>query len=332
MHISGIALVACLGASGIAQARDVALAETLFRDGRALMDKGDYGAACPKLEESFNQDPATGTLMALAMCQEKAGRTATAWGTFMEVAVRAKRDGRTDREEAARERVQALEPKLSRMTIEVDAYGASVPGFVLKRDGTQIGRAAWGSASPVDPGNHEIEATAPGKKPWKTSVTVGAEKDARTVKVPALEDEHESAAPPPAHGTLRGGIGTPAPAPRKESMEPPSSAGLGGQKIAAIAAGGVGVVGLTVGSLFALKTISSKSDADKYCNGGACTDPRGVTAGNDAHAAGNAATVGMVIGVVGLAGAAALWFTAPNAERSAEVGLGFGTVEVRGTY
>jgi hypothetical protein len=58
-----------------ADAGDVATAEALFREGRALMDMGDFVAACPKLAESHAQDPATGTLLALAVCQEGAGQT-----------------------------------------------------------------------------------------------------------------------------------------------------------------------------------------------------------------------------------------------------------------
>src|SRR4051812_42610356 len=96
-----------------ARAGDAATAEALFRQGRTLMEAGNYVAACPKLEESYAQDPATGTLLALGICQERAGRTASAWATYSEAAGRAKRDGRADREQAAREHMAALEPKLS---------------------------------------------------------------------------------------------------------------------------------------------------------------------------------------------------------------------------
>src|SRR6478752_1211600 len=80
----------------LAHAGDAATAEALFRDGRALMEAGNYKDACPKLEESYAQDPATGTLLALGICQEHVGKTASAWATYSEVATRAKRDGRAD--------------------------------------------------------------------------------------------------------------------------------------------------------------------------------------------------------------------------------------------
>ena len=43
------------------------------------------------------------------------------------------------------------------------------------------------------------------------------------------------------------------------------------------------------------------------------------------------ATVGVIVGAVGLAAGAALWFTAPK-ENSVQVGAGIGNVQIRGTF
>jgi hypothetical protein len=40
------------------------------------------------------------------------------------------------------------------------------------KDGEQLGRALWGTAVPVDPGSHVIEAMAPGKKPFRVVVEI----------------------------------------------------------------------------------------------------------------------------------------------------------------
>jgi tetratricopeptide (TPR) repeat protein len=53
-------------------------AEILFREGREAFKKGDYAAACPKFEESQRLDPAIGTLLNLALCEERWGRLADA--------------------------------------------------------------------------------------------------------------------------------------------------------------------------------------------------------------------------------------------------------------
>src|SRR6185312_7978700 len=75
---------------------DVVAAEALFRNGKELRAKQDYAHACPKLEESFRLDPATGTLLALAICHERQGRIASAWGEYVDVASRSKLEQRPD--------------------------------------------------------------------------------------------------------------------------------------------------------------------------------------------------------------------------------------------
>src|SRR5450755_3617279 len=68
-----------------ADAHDPAAAEALFRDGRAAAQRGDWETACPKLRESQRLDPAAGTLLNLADCEEHRGKVATAWQLFRQV-------------------------------------------------------------------------------------------------------------------------------------------------------------------------------------------------------------------------------------------------------
>src|SRR5207244_2156613 len=131
--------------------------------GKALMAQGDYARACPKLQESYNQDPATGTLLALGLCQEQRGALASAWTIYSQVASRAHAEGRSDREQAARERVTALTPRLSKLIVQVPPQVAALPGLIVRRDGQPLAAAAWGSAVPADAGEHVIEVSADGK-------------------------------------------------------------------------------------------------------------------------------------------------------------------------
>jgi hypothetical protein len=158
------------------------------------MAEEEYTEACEKLAESQRLDPATGTLLNLGACREKQGRLATAWAIFIEAEVAAKRDGRDDRVAFARERIDALEPRLSRLTIEVPEE-ARLDGLVVELDGSQVGEAAWGIPAPVDGGLHVIEARAPGRKAWKSEVDVAPEGDEPTVTLRVLELAEQDEAP-----------------------------------------------------------------------------------------------------------------------------------------
>jgi tetratricopeptide (TPR) repeat protein len=171
----------------LAQSSDArAEAEALFQEARMLMSAGDYAAACPKLETSQHLDPAVGTLLNLADCYEKSGRTASAWAEFIQAANEAHKAGDARRERAARERAIAIEPRLSKLTVAV-APTAALPALALERDGNAIEPGMWGVALPLDPGEHTIAARAPGRKPWKTVVEVAADQGVTTVEIPALE-------------------------------------------------------------------------------------------------------------------------------------------------
>jgi hypothetical protein len=259
-----LALASCaiLSLSDAARAEDSALAESLFRQGRALMDRGDFAAACPRLSESFAQDPSTGTLLALALCQERLGKTASAWASYVEVVSRARLEDREDRERAARERANALESTLSRLTIDVDPAAAAIPGLVVTRDGLAIGRGAWAASTPVDPGEHEVAASAPGKQSWSTTVTIGETSDLQTVTVPLLADLPASASPtPPAPATQLSAAPPPVIADSTTSDERPLFTGSPLQTVGLVV-GGVGVVGLGVGAFFGLRASSLGSDSN----------------------------------------------------------------------
>lgn len=170
-----------------------AVADALYRQARDLMAAGKYDEACPKLAQSQQLDPATGTLLNLAACHEKQGKLATAWLEYSDALVAARRDGREDRVQYARERAAELEPKLSRLTLLL-APNADAPGLTIELDGTSVGSAVLGVPTPVDPGKHSVRASAPGKKPQILSIEV-AVADQQSLSIPPLEDAPAEAAP-----------------------------------------------------------------------------------------------------------------------------------------
>jgi hypothetical protein len=324
-----LAMVAVLARD--ARAGDPVLAESLFQQGRALMDRGDYAAACPRLSESYTQDPSTGTLLALAICQERSGKIASAWASYAEVVTRARREGRADREQAARERVESLEPTLSRLTIEVDATTSTLPGLVVTRDGNVVGRGAWGAPTPVDPGEHVVAAAAPGKEKWSTSVTIGSPAETRTVAVPVLADSAAAGAPSSTPPTTVSD--------QKASDAKPFFTGSPLQ-IAGIAIAGAGVLGLGASAYFGLRATSldSDSNSDGHCDARNECDPYGLAKRGDASDAANLATVFLLAGAGAGAVGATLFMLGRSSESPARIeaapiaGPGLAVVRIRGRF
>src|SRR5882724_3542569 len=164
-----------------------AAAEALFNQGRDLMNAGKAVEACPKFEASQQLDPGLGTMLNLAECYEKTGRTASAWAEYREAIPLARAAGSKARQDLAAERAQALQERLSTLTIRAMSGEDPNVHLEVRRDGVALQEAELGSPIPVDPGEHVIEAAAPGKQPWSSKIQVGADAAKVAVEIPALQ-------------------------------------------------------------------------------------------------------------------------------------------------
>lgn len=288
-----------------------AAAEALFSEGRSLASAGKCDEAIPKFQASQNLDPGVGTLLNLADCYEQVGKTASAWAEYREVIALARAAGSKEREELATQKAKALEPKLSRLAIKVSGDAS---GLTITRDGEALESAELGVAIPVDPGTHVIEASAPGKQTFSQSIEVGKEGDSKVVEIPALAD----------------GAG-PAPGP---ADEPAKDGGGSAQGTIGLVMGGVGIVGVAVGAVFGLSASSKWKDAKAECSDypyGCGSE--GVALQDDAKSAATISTIGFIAGGVLLAGGAALWLTAGSGdEQTVAVGVGPGTLRIKGSF
>ncbi|WP_394822713.1 hypothetical protein [Pendulispora albinea] len=297
---------------------NAAAAEALFQDARKLVADKRYAEACPKFAASQRIAPAVGTLLNLGDCYERLGKTASAWATYLEAASSAQRAGRADREQTARTRAAAVETKLSRLTLQLES---TLPGLVVKRDGTPVDEAALGIAVPLDPGTHRVEVSAPGKRTWSSTVEVPPTKHVNVI-VPELVDEPAPAPARPAN-ILETGLDVPRPAP------PPPAEFWSTQRVIGFGLAGLGVVGLGTGTFFGLKANSSWSDAKSQCDGNLLCNEDGVSSANDAKSAGTISTAAFVVGAVALVTGAVLFFTAPS-KRSQARSRGLPTHESAG--
>jgi len=179
-----------------------ALAEMLFFTARGLMDAGRFTEACAKLAESYRLDAAAGTLLNLAVCNEKIGKIASAWGEFRDSVSEARKQNRPDREQLASERVKVLEPELPFLTIKVPTEVRAITGIEITRNGIPLQAAAWDTDLPVDPGKIEVVESAPGYKPKTLFVNV-TNKEHATLNAEPLELAPIVRPPPPFWTTKR---------------------------------------------------------------------------------------------------------------------------------
>jgi hypothetical protein len=213
-----------------------AMAESLLNEGKKLLAERQVPEACRKIESSYRIDPAPGTLLTLAMCHEQEGKLVTAWGEFNESLQLAKKDKRADRVKIAREHMSAIEPLMSRFVVVVPEDAAKI-GMIVEMDGVPVEEGAWGTAIPIDAGDHKAVVRAPKYKSWEKLVAVEHGKVA-TVIVPKLEQ-----------------IAKPV----------PQDAGGRWKKPAGFAALGVSAVLLGIGGYFGVQALTLGGEVNAEC-------------------------------------------------------------------
>lgn len=306
-----LALCAALLAPRVAAAQqtDKVLAEALFREGRDLMEQNKVTEACTKFAESYRLDSALGTLVNLALCHEKDGKTATAWAEFNDAASAAAAE-KDDREAFARRHVTSLEAEMPRVRLKVAPAIAALGNVEIKLDGHALGKAAWSTLLPIDPGEHQLRASADGKKSFESKMTIARGAGVTELVVPVLED-----APKTIDVVLP-----------KEEPAPKS-----GQRTLGYVVAGVGLAGLAVGTVFGLSAISAKGDRDQRCSHGLC-DAEGLDKDSSARTSATVSTISFIAGGALLVGGAVLVFTAPKSQTKVTVGVAPRGLLLGGTF
>jgi len=279
-------------------------ADALFKKGKAFLGQSKYAEACAAFEASNKLDPATGTMLNLALCFEGWGKLARAQSAYLEAEKLAALKGDTHRASAARQRADALAPKIPKILF--GGLPETLPaGLTVSLDGDPIGLDALRVGVSTDPGPH--------------TVVYGVD-DKLTIEVELQESEAkeltlELPAPPvvdPDPRTRR----------RRDTGEPGHGATRHpgrGRRIAGVVIGGVGLVGVGVGSVVALMARSDYKDAfAAHCDAMNTCDEVGYQATHDARHRANIATVVAVTGVAAVAAGVVIFLTAPSAKAHAE--------------
>ena len=267
-------LTGLVGQPALAEdAQSASKADETFLAGRELLKDKRYAEACAKFQQSEAEDPASGTLLALAYCQELSGLFATSWASYGAAADLAQREGHPDRQAAAAERIQALAARVSKLTVVAPAELVAMPGFRLTMNGIEFERASFGVPVPLDGGAHVFIATAPGRVAWTSTVTLLPEHDQKTLTLPSLDAAQPAVVTPVAKSASEPALAPPPPVSTSSDVKL--------QRVSlALAAGSI--IGLGVGTAFGLaaKSKNDESNTNDHCDSRGC-DPQGVQLRND---------------------------------------------------
>lgn len=316
-------------------------ADRLFNEGKRLFDAGQFPKACELLSQSDKLEPTIGTLGLLAACHERQGLWATAYREYLETARRADEAG-DKRAQFARDRAAQLRSRVPSMRIQ---FTKPDPTVQVLRGGEVVPPEDYSRPVMLDPGNYEVVAKAAGGGNWSYSAVLNVG-DQLIVVIPPTETFATGAAPGPGPGPDSGG-----PGPSAGGGPETPSPGLGGsltvappdagetvsptRKALPFIVGGVGVVGLAVGSGFGLSARSKRdeSNTEAICPLTAPTCP----AREEAQSAATISTVAFILGGVGVTAGIVLFATTPKG-RSADQGVSlrvaptFGGAVARGTF
>jgi hypothetical protein len=276
-----------------ARAGDVerSAAQVLFDEARTLMDAGSFSEACPKLAQSQRLDPASGTLLNLALCREREGKTASAWLAYTETVSLAEKENNAERKQLALERIAEIEPDLSRLRLIVPE--PTPKDFWVAVDDVRLNQAVWSVAVPVDPGTHRISAGAPGMKLASRSVDVPTTGSTIELRLPELE-------PLPAA----------IPAAKKPPVRTDEPSSNDGHWLATGASFGLAAAGLAVGTYAGIRAGAEWDERNAHCTGGC--NQRGVDAGERANEFATVSNIAFSVGIVALGVGSYLLVTTPE--------------------
>jgi len=232
-------------------------AAKLLDEGRRLMSRpATLDRGCAVLEQSYGLRKRGDTLLNLAECHRRQGKTATAWREFDEAVRYAKEAEYGEAVIVAIQYRDQLARMLSELVVQVPPAAERPEGLSVTLDGKPLPESQWGQTLYVDPGPHSVTASAPGHRPFSYSVEVGERGTPAAVEVrlaPVPPPPAEKPKPPP-----------PKPAPQRP---PTSDSSAPEVPVWAAVVGGLGVamMGASVG--FLADSLAAGSELDESCGG-----------------------------------------------------------------
>jgi hypothetical protein len=284
--LAGLGTVVLAVGVAHAQGRDPVAATELFTQGREMLKTGDFDKACPLFAESLRLDPAVGTALNLAECEERRGHLASALRGWQQ-AINLAEATQDERGQVAQQRYDTLVARVPHLTIVLAPDAPK--GTTVLREEVVLGKAALGRPLPLDPGKHVITVRAPDHEDAVlTAILVEGETKTLTV------------APGPA-------IRPVAPPPKPVELEDGSS-----QRTLAYVLGGVGAAGILAATVTGVMLLDSRKTVDAHCDDADRCDREGMDAADLGRTLVPINTIAWAVGVAGLGAGTYLYLSAPS--------------------
>jgi hypothetical protein len=312
----GVVCPAMARAQGDSEAAETAAARTLAIDGVKLAQNDKCDEALEKLDRAERLKHSAIVLGHLGECQVKVGR----WVEGSESLRKLLREPLpespsptlTQVYESAAATLRDVRPRIPSMKIILNAP-VNVD-FTIKVDGKELADSVVGVALPSDPGEHTVEATAPGFLKASTSVKL-TPNSAAMVTLELARDPHArlpAQLPPASKAEPRATAST-----RTTEADKPAPAphGTSAGKVLGYVSYAVAAAGLGVGIAFGQSAMQDEKSLRASCPGRVCT-PAQESALDFAKTKGTVATIGFAVAGGGAALGTVLLLTSSSAGSS----------------
>jgi tetratricopeptide (TPR) repeat protein len=266
-------------------------AEALFQSGREAMERENFQVAREKFEESNRLEPAVGTLLNLALCEERLGRRLAAWHHLRRVIEALPPND--DRLPIAQEHYEEIDLRLARVTLL--AAPTLKPDAAIRFGATLLTRSSFGIPIPIEAGPSRLAVDAPGRQPRVYLLTL-REGARETLLVE----------PGPAIGRI----------PRELRAGPSAQEGNPYSTTGWIALG-VGSALVVAGAGAGMAAVQAKNDMDRECDAQLLCSGRGIEAADRGESFAVVSTLAFGAGALGLAAGTWLLLSGRRSDRPA---------------
>jgi hypothetical protein len=304
-------------------AAETAAARSLGVDGLKLAQAGNCVEAVPKLERAEKLYHAPVVASRLGECYVSLGKLVEGTEVLRKVL---REPVPTDAPpallkalERAQKALDSAKPRIAGITLKV----ATVSDLSVKIDGDAVPSALLETEIPSDPGEHQIEANAPGFLRSSTRVTV-AEGEKKTVTLTLTRDPNAPApvaAAAPASPAAESPVKQePARSEAASSRDHAAPAPAGSpNRTGAYVSLGIGVAALGAGGVLGFMTMQKHKDLKDSCPDNVCTSDKQADL-DDAKRLGNFSNIAFGVGAAGIIVGTVLYFTAgPSASERARL-------------